>query len=59
MGIGGAVYILVNANHSVFYVGVTADLYSRVADIEKNYSLTVSLLSTISLNWYIMKHSIQ
>jgi putative endonuclease len=32
MGIGGAVYILVNAHHTVFYVGVTADLYSRVVE---------------------------
>jgi putative endonuclease len=32
MGVGGAVYILVNTNHSVFYVGVTADLYSRIAE---------------------------
>jgi predicted GIY-YIG superfamily endonuclease len=35
MGIGGAVYIFVNAHHTVFYAGVTADLYSRTAEHEE------------------------
>jgi len=29
---GGCVYILVNIHHTVFYVGVTADLFSRVIE---------------------------
>ena len=29
---GGCVYIFVNVHHTVFYVGVTADLYSRSTD---------------------------
>jgi putative endonuclease len=29
---GGCVYILVNPHHTVFYVGVTSDLYSRVTE---------------------------
>ena len=27
---GGCVYILVNNRHTVFYVGVTSDLYARI-----------------------------
>lgn len=29
---GGCVYILVNDRHTVFYVGVTSDLYARVTE---------------------------
>jgi putative endonuclease len=29
---GGCVYILVNVHHTVFYVGVTSDLFSRVTE---------------------------
>jgi putative endonuclease len=29
---GGCVYILANTHHTVFYTGVTADLYSRVIE---------------------------
>ena len=29
---GGCAYILVNVHHTVFYVGVTADLYARATD---------------------------
>ncbi len=29
---GGCVYILTNIHHTVLYVGVTADLFSRVTD---------------------------
>ena len=29
---GGCVYILVNKHHTVFYTGVTADLFTRVAE---------------------------
>ncbi|HNP19104.1 MAG TPA: GIY-YIG nuclease family protein [Fulvivirga sp.] len=29
---GGAVYIMTNKHHTVFYTGVTSDLYSRVIE---------------------------
>jgi putative endonuclease len=29
---GGCVYILVNVHHTVFYTGVTSDLYSRTTE---------------------------
>jgi putative endonuclease len=29
---GGCVYILVNQHHTVFYTGVTSDLYSRITE---------------------------
>jgi putative endonuclease len=29
---GGCVYIVVNKNHTVFYTGVTSDLYSRIVE---------------------------
>ena len=29
---GGCVYIMVNLNHTVYYIGVTADLYSRITE---------------------------
>ncbi len=40
---GGTVYILTNKNHTVLYVGVTSDLYSRMRQhiekiIEKSFT---------------------
>jgi putative endonuclease len=29
---GGCIYIMVNAHHTVFYTGVTSDLFSRVSE---------------------------
>lgn len=29
---GGCVYIIVNKNHTVFYTGVTSDLYARIVE---------------------------
>lgn len=29
---GGCVYIMVNKNHTVFYTGVTSDLFSRITE---------------------------
>ncbi|RYX88775.1 GIY-YIG nuclease family protein [bacterium] len=35
---GGCVYILTNFTHTVFYIGVTSDLYFRIKDhIDKVY----------------------
>ena len=34
---GGAIYILANKNHSVFYTGVTSNLYQRVIDHKSKF----------------------
>ena len=34
---GGCVYIMANKNHSVFYIGVTADLYARIVEHREFY----------------------
>jgi putative endonuclease len=33
---GGCVYIMMNENHTTIYVGVTADLYSRIYQHKNN-----------------------
>lgn len=53
--------ILVNPNHSVFYVGVTADLYSRVAEHREkllSHSFT-SKYNIFKLVYYEAFHSIE
>ena len=40
---GGCVYIMVNVHHTVFYTGVTADLYTRITEHKEKihrYSFT-------------------
>ncbi len=34
---GGCVYIMVNQNHTVLYIGYTADLYARVVEHREKY----------------------
>ena len=36
---GGTVYILTNVHHTVLYIGVTSDLFTRIAQhVDKEYS---------------------
>lgn len=34
---GGCVYIIVNKNHTVFYTGVTSDLYTRMVEHREKF----------------------
>jgi putative endonuclease len=61
MHYGGAVYILVNTHHTVFYTGVTVDLYSRVTEHkEKLYPFSFTAKYNVSkLVYYEVFHSIE
>ncbi len=58
---GGCVYILVNSRHTVFYVGVTSDLYARVAQHrEKAYPRSFTAKYNVSkLVYYETFYSIE
>lgn len=58
---GGCVYILSNVHHTVFYVGVTADLFSRVTDHRERTNPTsfTSKYNVYKLLYYESFHSIE
>ena len=58
---GGCVYIIVNKNHTVFYTGVTSDLYSRIVEHqEKIYPLSFTSRYNINkLVYYESFYSIE
>lgn len=51
---GGCVYIIVNKNHTVFYTGVTSDLFARITEYkEKTYTTTFTLRYNITKLVYL------
>ena len=58
---GGAVYILTNKHHTVFYTGVTSDLYVRITDHrEKRYPKSFTARYNIyKLVYFEAFHSIE
>jgi putative endonuclease len=58
---GGCVYIVVNNRHTVFYVGVTADLYARITEHrEKVYPRSFTAKYNVSkLVYYETFYSIE
>jgi putative endonuclease len=59
-GLGGAIYILVNAHHAVFYTGVTADFNTRITEHrEKKVPLSFTAkYNATKLVYYERFHSI-
>jgi putative endonuclease len=60
-GYGGAIYILVNAHHTVFYTGVTADLVTRITEHREKQNLVsfTAKYNVTKLVYYERFHSIE
>lgn len=58
---GGAVYILTNKYHTVFYTGVTSDLYSRVIQHREKHDPTsfTAKYNIYKLLYFEAYHSIE
>ena len=58
---GGAVYIMTNAHHTVFYTGVTSNLYARIVE-HRDKVFPDSFTSRYNINklvYYELFHSIE
>ncbi len=58
---GGCIYIMVNKNHTVFYTGVTSDLFSRVTEHKEKFypNSFTSRYNIVKLVYYESFNSIE